>query len=285
MRVFFWAPATSKPTGGIANYFALAQTLRELGYEASVVSDEGLGTWYLPPDIDGTWRTRREVSLAADDVVVTPEWWQHVVEDIQPARLLPYVQFPVTNTYQGLVMALSSYCANVARDQGGEPYLVERILTPFWQRPEREERAGVLMLPLKNGWQHMISVATALHDSGLDVTIADRHNTAQELRALLWRHEVFVALSYPEGLDMISQEAMACGCLVAAFDGGGRRDYLQHQVTGWMAENGDEARLVEGVHWLLANRAVAENAAAAIEHYRPATARAQIAALAAGLDG
>lgn len=284
MKIVLRAPAVQIPTGGVIAYFALAQVLRDLGAEAFVVSEPGLETWFVPPDIQPVWHDLRDVTMEAGDWMITPEWWGSYVAEAGPARILPWCQGPFKASYSGLTLAISRFCAQVVQEQGGEPFVIERVLTPFWHRPETAgARQGVLILPMKNAWSSIDAVVDALRAEGIPVTVAQSTFTPSGLRAELWRHQVYVALSYPEGLDMVCQEAMACGCLVAAYGAGGRREYLKHQVTGWVAEDGDWRGIVRGVHWLLdfprTARRIADDAAQAIERYRPALATAQAARL------
>jgi hypothetical protein len=56
---------------------------------------------------------------------------------------------------------------------------------------------------------------------------------------ILAESAVFLATGYPEGFALPPLEAMACGCLVAGFSGGGGREYMRHRKNCWIAPDGD----------------------------------------------
>lgn len=274
MTIYFRAPAVQSPTGGVTNYFALAQLLRKMGQPATVLSDDGLATWFLPPDIEPEWKTVGSVSMTQHDVLVTPEWWFSFVTEAGPARIVPWCQGVFDVQFSGFTLALSRFTRQWARSRGASPIvLIERILTQFWQAPPAStKRNGVLVVPVKNGRQNLPEIAHELRSRGVQVTVAQPTMTAVELRDLLWSHEVYLGLSYPEGLDMICQEAMACRCAVVAYSGGGRSDYLWHEQTGLTVQDGNWAGIVKETLRILNSDSLAQklvnHAETAVSHYR-----------------
>lgn len=63
--------------------------------------------------------------------------------------------------------------------------------------------------------------------------------------------DLAIVPSSVENLPNSILEAMACGTPTAAFDAGGIGDAVRHRETGWLAPQGDVARLAEGIEHLV----------------------------------
>lgn len=278
-RLIFASPATNMPTGGILNYFALAQVARDLGYDAIVASEPGLDVWWMEPDISQEWVELSQLDLGKEDYVVAPEWWYRYREMVGDATIIPYAQnHTYTIKYSSEYRwALSRY---IARDRRIGGTLIERALFPFWQDQENTQRYGALIVPTKNAHEYAPLVSESLEAHGIDVTVVTTPVDAQTMLSLYNSHLYYVPLSFPEGLDMMSQEAMACGCCVVGFDGGGRSDYLFSGHTGISVPDGDWNAVVDAVLRVHKNKSLRKKLARDgkewIQRYRPSTAAEQL---------
>jgi glycosyltransferase involved in cell wall biosynthesis len=63
--------------------------------------------------------------------------------------------------------------------------------------------------------------------------------------------DLAIVPSAVENLPNSILEAMACGTPTAAFDTGGIGDAVRHRQTGWLAPQGDAARLARGIEYLV----------------------------------
>lgn len=70
------------------------------------------------------------------------------------------------------------------------------------------------------------------------VEIADM--SRPQVATVLAESLVFASLSRDEGLGLPPLEAMAAGCLVCGFDGGGGKEYASHENGHWVAEGNTE---------------------------------------------
>lgn len=66
--------------------------------------------------------------------------------------------------------------------------------------------------------------------------------------------DVTVVPSRQENLSNVILESLACGTPVVAFNVGGNRDMVRHQVNGYLAEELSSKDLAMGIDWILANR-------------------------------
>ena len=63
--------------------------------------------------------------------------------------------------------------------------------------------------------------------------------TETELVHEYQKSDIFLATGYPEGFGLPALEAMACGCAVVGFSGGGGLEYMHHNVNSLIADDGD----------------------------------------------
>lgn len=77
----------------------------------------------------------------------------------------------------------------------------------------------------------------------------------EELRTMMGRCHVWLAMSEQEGLHIPPMEAMACGAVPICTDIGGMRDYCLDRETGYQVRVGDINRAAERIEHLHANPA------------------------------
>jgi glycosyltransferase involved in cell wall biosynthesis len=71
------------------------------------------------------------------------------------------------------------------------------------------------------------------------------------MAAIYSASDVFVLPSRSESFSLTTQEALACGTPVVAFNSGGPKDLIDHKVNGYLAEPFDTADLARGITWVL----------------------------------
>lgn len=81
--------------------------------------------------------------------------------------------------------------------------------------------------------------------------------THAEVACRLSRASIFLAAGYSEGFGLPSLEAMASGCLVVGFAGGGGLEFMEDGVNCLLAEDGNSEEAAEKLK--LAMRLVSEN--------------------------
>ncbi len=77
-----------------------------------------------------------------------------------------------------------------------------------------------------------------------------------ELSARFAAADIVVTPSEQEAFGLVAAEAQACGTPVLAFDHGGLRDIVEHNVTGYLAQALDDQDLARGLRTMLDNDAV-----------------------------
>lgn len=83
-----------------------------------------------------------------------------------------------------------------------------------------------------------------------------------EMRALIRHADLYLATT-KETFGIGTLEALACGVPVLGYNWGGTADIVEHRISGYLVDPGDEDGLVQGLDWLRAHRAIVGVAARA----------------------
>ena len=256
-RIFYLCPDSDAPSGGIRVIYKHVDMLNSIGYSAAVVHGR--------PGFACTWfkhQTKtvaaREVSLAASDVLVAPEYYGANLGSLPDTpRLIIFNQ----NSYKtfsaaGAISSWQNFSrsgrieAMLAVSLDNEEYLryafprirVERIRNsvdgqifhPGEAAPGR--RLAVMPRRRANDWNQVLGLLT-LRDrlTGWDVIEIDgksEDQTAELLRSCA----IFLSFSEQEGFGMPPAEAMACGCHVVGFTGLAGREFFYDDTSTAVTE-------------------------------------------------
>lgn len=92
-------------------------------------------------------------------------------------------------------------------------------------------------------------------DLGFPLHYTGHLSNEEDLRRVYSAADVFIIPSRMDNLPNTGVESMACGTPVVAFNTGGLKDIVTHQITGWLAEPFDAHQLAQGIKWVLENPA------------------------------
>lgn len=85
--------------------------------------------------------------------------------------------------------------------------------------------------------------------AGIDTRFIGNISSPSELVRVYNEADVFAFPSREETQGMTKVEAMLCGLPVIAFDRTACAEGIRHQVSGWVARDGDFAQYAEGINW------------------------------------
>jgi hypothetical protein len=297
-RIFVYSPDGAAPFGGIRKLYRHVDVLNRHGYPAAIVHQQpGFRCTWFAHDTPVVYAADTPVSRA--DVLVFPEVFGPQTAAVAPGvrRVLfnqnAYYTFagyppdgrdlPTPYTSPDVIAALvvsedsRAYLRYVFPDlrifrlrYGIDPGL-------FCYGPGK--RHAIAYMPRKNAGDVVQVLQTlkcrdALGDFEL-VPIQDRSEA--EVAAVLKECLLFLSFGHPEGFGLPPAEALACGCLVVGYHGGGGREYFG-PAGAYPVEVGDIIGFARTVEEVL--RAYQENpaplreraergAAWVREHYSP----------------
>ena len=189
-----------------------------------------------------------------------PEYLPKLLFRFSPARCLIFIQnWPLiyrhVNAHVGsedlagsysemgyeLVMSCTNLMAQMLTREPEDKVLVIPNyidLEVFYPSPSKRRKARVLAMPRKNKQDLVAIVDKVSARMPLDIVYADgltELQLAEEYR----KSDIYLATGYPEGFGLPPLEAMACGCAVVGFTGKGAREFMIHEETALVCDDGD----------------------------------------------
>ena len=260
-RPIVWTLHDSWPFCGICHYFFECEAYKkECGCCPFLHSDK------VKDMSHQVWKKKAEIYRDLDLHIVTPSRW--LGECAKQSSLLR--RFPVT---------IIPNCLDVDTFRP----LNEKEISPRWRnfQEKRLTRSFVLYGAMNattdkiKGFANLLSALRILEERGhdkdfelivfgatesglsMDVNIpihyVDYVSDTQELVSLYNLASLMVVPSLTENLSCTIMESMSCGTPVVAFNIGGNGDMIEHQVSGYLAKEKDDADLAEGILWCLEN--------------------------------
>lgn len=267
------ATGNRQPSGGVQVIYQHCDILNRNGIEAFPVN---LGaSWNsFRPD----WFAHKSEPISAEqargimaetDVIICPEVIPGAVLDfpvgekvlfVQNWALVKEVDF---NSLFTSILTVSPFCTKFMQEKTELPtFCVTNGIdlnlfkpapgkrTPnrglFWGRKNREDglRAIEMLPPGVRAETKFIEASNSL--------------TQVEISELYQEADVFMALGYPEGFALPPLEAMACGCMVVGFTGGGGGIHMIDAKTALVAPDGNVDELALILERALTNTEVKE---------------------------
>ena len=271
-NIYFLSPPDTEPSGGIKHLYRQVDILNRNGYSAAVVHDR--------PGFRHAWfenRTRvlhtQDAPINADDILVFPEVFGPQVSTF--ARGVRKVVFN-QNCYRTFTLygldndkSAPSYLdpdivALVVASADAERYLrhafpSKRLLRVslgidaalFSYQHEKKRSLAFMPRRLSDDVAQVINILRfrgVLDDVAL--TPIDKMSEA-EVAAAMKESLIFLSFSSREGFGLPPAEAMACGCLVIGYTGGGGDEYFLPEWS-YPVPDGDIVTFAQTVEAVLA---------------------------------
>jgi len=241
--IYFLCPDFEPPSGGIRKIYRQVDVLNAGGIPAMVLHHK--------PDFRCTWFEHdtpiaylRQAPIDAEDIVAIPELFGQRIP-----RILPGIPKVILNqnayntfelypeTYTG-TYAYEDALATLVVSEDNAAYIrhafpdiaLHRIyyaIDPDRFHPGSGERSGACYMPRKNAAdaRQVIHLLRA-RGVALEPTPLDNLSEAETAEAMR-RARFYLSFGHPEGFGLPAAEAMACGCVVVGYHGGGGREFLR----------------------------------------------------------
>ena len=248
-----WWPK-EKPVGGIKVILQHCMGLKELGYEAHALCMGRYRGNFFKYDVDYKSYFDYKGNIQEDDVVVIPEYLAHMqsrfelgikvlfVQNWRPIYS-PVVGEKITTTYAQMgyehILCCGDYMFSCLRDDDKKiTHMVKNYIDHDLFKEGGSRRVNrVLALPRKHK-SDIESIMAKSQCGGWEFKLVDNLTEAELIREYQ-QADVFLATGYPEGFGLPPIEAMACGCAVVGFTGRGASEFMIHEETALVAEDGD----------------------------------------------
>lgn len=255
----------SKPVGGVKVIYQHCMILNSLGFSAFPVrvgNYEGdfFGYGIKPKSYEDFCSL-----VNSDDVVIIPEVIQKSHKDLFKCRKVIFVQnwrflyeeHPledqrINSSYSDAgyeyILCCGDYLMSLLK---GEPenkvHMVKNFIdhNVFVENEKLRVSNRILAMPRKNP-EDLKAIVDGIENLPVEIVYADRL-TQKELVLEYQKSDIFLATGYPEGFGLPPLEAMACGAVVIGFTGGGASEFMIHEKTAMVAEDGDTDMVVEHI--------------------------------------
>lgn len=256
MGCIYYFVEQGRIAGGIKVAYRHVATLRRAGFDAAVVHRQACRPdWFAAPDVP--IHAFDDVAFNDADVVVMGEdarfSLRHMAD--KPGRKVLFCQnhYYLANGMAGAAdirpfgveAAITSgdvITAFVRRRLPGLPVAtVHLAIDPELYRPAATKRLQVAAVPRKRPvefrFMRDLLAFTHPHLRRVQWVVLEKASEA-DVAAAMADSAVFLSLARLEGLGLTGLEAMACGCAVTGFTGGGGREFATPQ-NGWWARDED----------------------------------------------
>ena len=264
------------PNGGVKIIYQHCALLRELGYEAWPVHLARFSVrWFKHALTPLTVKEASRLALASD-VVLVPEVLPGAAQVLPLGHKVVLIQGWSTLErvlgHEGRYLPLGferALCCSPFLDRymaQREPALPRDVvvngidLALFVPLLERRVPGRVLVMMRKHAEEARAAIAQlppAVRDAA-DWLLIEQACGQEEMLRHYQSADIFVATGYPEGFALPPLEAMACGCAVAGYSGGGGSAFMADGETALVAPDGDVAALSACMGRLLTDVALRE---------------------------
>lgn len=251
-RVVFLSPFSCVDiTGGIKTVYRHAELLTQSGLNACVWQPEGKPAW-----LESTARILTELrfSPSSNDVLVFPETLNGVLAELVqadlPVKKVLYCQnhyYALFNSIAPERMAELPFDAVACQSHVARNFL-ERVLhlkdvkivpcvidTDLFRPLQKRMQVAFVprKLPRESAAIHRIfNLKYPAHASTAWVPIENR--SERETAGVFGHSTIVLSLPFLESFGLVPLEAMACGAIVAGFDGYGGREYASRENGIWL---------------------------------------------------
>lgn len=245
------------PCGGVKVIYQHCDLLNQNGFEAYPVH---LGNFTVDDWLEHTSKPLADHEArrlaTPDDILVVPDRLPLAVESFPCRRKFAFVQngglvdkATAGKRYEDFGFSGILCCGNfVSEFMAAHSNLPRHVVTNgirldlFRPAPEKRKKNTLLYLRRKPSWP-MGAQAVALLPRELqqELHIINLPNThhEKEMAGFYQQADIFMALGFPEGFALPPLEAMACGCAVIGFTGGGGAEHMRDGETALVAPDGD----------------------------------------------
>lgn len=263
------------PSGGVKIIYQHCELLRRHSIEATPVHMADFVVDWFPHQVPHLSLEQGLAGIGPDDVLVCPEVIPAAAAPFASRHKIAFIQnwaFAAVGTgperrFEDFNISGLLACSNYIRDyMQGRSDLACAVITNgidldiFKPPPPGGGRSRII-------YQNRRNVADARRALELlDPELRARHDFFEmannypqaEMVRFFQESDIYLAIGYPEGFALPPLEAMACGCAVVGFTGGGGLEHMIDGETALVAPDGDARALAEGLTRLLTDAALKE---------------------------
>lgn len=248
---------TNKPVGGVKVIYQHCLALRNAGYKAEIIR---LGKYegnFFGYDINLCCIKDIGYVLNRNDVIVGTEFRPYTALKFRNAQKILFAQhwscFDSTFSkndklknfgdlgYEHIIVVSDLIASKLDEKDKEITTVVANGIDLEVFRPDVELRVKnrILALSRKNPYD-LALIKELLDKSNCEYELVIVDGLTEAALAIEYqKSDIFLATGYPEGFGLPPLEAMACGCVVVGFSGGGGLEYMEDGENSLVADDGD----------------------------------------------
>jgi glycosyltransferase involved in cell wall biosynthesis len=259
--VYYLVPHLSEPAGGVRVMYRHVDLLNEMGVPAAVLHDsEGFRAGWFVNDTRVVYPSG--ISLCEDDILVLPECYgpglgllpapvrkiifnqaAYHTFDLIPAGGNPYENVPNLLGVMAVSrdnLELLNFCFPGLAVWGTRPVIDAKI---FHRGSQPLQRRLAFMPDRREAERHQLLHMLAARAIDWDLVPISGRSEA-EVGQIMRECAIFLSFSDREGFGLPPAEAMASGCYVIGYDGGGGREFFDPAYSCPVTDQTSFARAV-----------------------------------------
>lgn len=234
--------------------------LGENGYEAYIVHLGNFSVDWFPHKIKAIRKEKALQMMRDTDVLICPEVIPLAAAEFPCRRKVAFVQnWALAEVGTGPdrrfedfdfteLLACSGYIRDFMKGMSSLPCSVITNgidLDMFRTIPEKRKPCSVLFLNRRNvedARRAISMLPVEIKAKAFFIELENKYSQ-QEIVEFYQEADIFMAIGYPEGFALPPLEAMACGCAVIGFTGGGGLEHMKDGKTALTVPDGDRRSL------------------------------------------
>jgi len=263
------------PIGGAKIIYQHCDILNRNGFNAVPLHLGDFIIDWFPHETRAMYRKEALQVMTEDDVLICPEIIPSVAAEFPCKIKVAFIQNWALaergtgpgRSYEDFgfssLLSCSNYLKEYMADKSSLPgqVVINGIDLKIFYPPEKPKiKNRVLILNRKNiaDARRAIDLLEKKVKHGVEFVILENRYSQKEIAEFCRGADIFLAIGYPEGFALPPLEAMACGCAVAGFTGGGGLEHMIDGETALIADDGNVEQLSNCLHRLLTDKNLKE---------------------------
>lgn len=256
------------PIGGAKIIYTHCDMLNRNGMKAVPVHLGDFIIDWFPHKTQSITDQEAKKIMTEDDILICPEVIPAIAEEYPCKTRIAFIQnWALTKIGTGpdkryedfgysSLLSCSNYLKDYMTNESSLPchVVVNGIDLNVFYPPEKEPQPmQVLMLNRRNiadAREAIDRLDVSVRENAECVVLENQYSQA-EIAEFFRKADIFLAIGYPEGFSLPPLEAMACGCAVIGFTGGGGLEHMIDNETALVAPDGDIQALSDCLHKVL----------------------------------
>jgi glycosyltransferase involved in cell wall biosynthesis len=248
------------PIGGAKIIYQHCDILNRNGFKAIPLHLGDFTISWFPHETKAMYRPEALQLMQPDDVLICPEVIPAVAAEFPCKNRVAFIQnwalaefgTGPDRSYEDFgftsLLTCSRYLQEYMKNRSSLPgqVVINGIDLKTFFPPEKQKAENKVVILNRRNIADARNAIDLLDDkvrNTAEFVILENQYSQQEIAEFFRDADIFMAIGYPEGFALPPLEAMACGCAVIGFTGGGGLEHMIDGQTALVAEDGNVKQL------------------------------------------